>query len=170
MATAKAGKKKPSPKKNIPYEKSAKGRRAPSEQMRTKGAVGKSASGRQTKPAQPEDGKKLTATDVEFYCYFSYLGPFWFIGLFSGSKNKALRFHINQGMTLFVAEIAGTIAAYYIGKLLALVPYVGMYLSWALRLSVIIAACALSVYGMIGVARRIKRPLPVIGGLRLLKK
>jgi len=111
----------------------------------------------------------LTNSDIECFCYFAYLGPFWFIGLLSDRKdNPKLRFHLNQGLVLFIAEVLAIIAVYFLGKLVGLIPYVGVFISWALWLAVIGCAFWLAVRGMLTVAADTKRRLPVIGKINLL--
>lgn len=109
-------------------------------------------------------------SDVEFYCYFAYLGPFWFIGLMSDRRDSPkLKFHLNQGLVLFIAEVAVFIAVYFIGKLLNLIPYVGQYISWALWIAAVGCAFWLAVKGMLNVAADTRTQLPVIGRINLLR-
>jgi len=112
----------------------------------------------------------VTGSEIECYCYFAYLGPFWFVGLLSDKRyHKKLRFHLNQGLVLFIAEVIAFIAAFFIGKLLALIPYAGTVLSWILWLGVLGCAFWLAVQGMLTVAADTKKRLPVIGNIELLR-
>ena len=48
----------------------------------------------------------MDENEIRLFCYFSYLGPFWLIGLTSDFVfSKTLRFHINQGIGLFICEM-----------------------------------------------------------------
>ncbi len=111
----------------------------------------------------------MTGSEIECCCYFAYLGPFWFIGLLSeGKYNPKLRFHLNQGLVLFIAEVIAFVAAFFVGRLLGLIPYVGTVLSWLLWLALLGCAFFMSAKGMFNVAADLKNRLPVIGGIELL--
>ncbi len=118
-----------------------------------------------------EEGEKsLTSSDIECYCYFAYLGPFWFIGLLSEKRdNPKLRFHLNQGLLLFIAEVIAIVAVYFLSMLVRLIPYAGGVISALLWLAVIGCAGWLAVKGMLTVASDTKHRLPYIGGFNLLK-
>lgn len=109
--------------------------------------------------------------DIVFYCYFAYIGPFWFIGLLSGSRNRSLRFHVNQGMVLFIFEIIAIVLARAVSGLLKLITFAGIGV-WLSRLVWLAAAAGiiyLSARGMLNVAKNRRDPLPVIGGFRLIR-
>ena len=112
----------------------------------------------------------MTYSDIECFCYFAYLGPFWFIGLLSDRRTNAkLRFHLNQGLVLFIAEVVTFIAVYFLGRLVSLIPYVGVFVSWVLWAAAVGCAFWLSVKGMLVVAADTKQRLPFIGGINLLR-
>lgn len=112
----------------------------------------------------------MTNSEIECCCYFAYLGPFWFVGLFSSGKNNPkLRFHLNQGLVLFIAEVLAIIAVYFLGIPLRMIPYAGVWLSRALWLAVIGCAFWLAVRGMLTVAADTKHRLPVIGKINILR-
>lgn len=118
------------------------------------------------------DTRDLQLED-ELYSYFAYLGPFWFIGLMSGSRNRELRFHLNQGIVLFITEICGVVSVYCINRLLGsldgILGIIALWLGRLLWLGIIALFFWLSVTGMLNVAKAEKRPLPLIGGIKLLK-
>lgn len=108
-------------------------------------------------------------TDNEFYCYFSYIGPFWLIGLITDKLcDKRLRFHVNQGIALSIAEAVMCAAAAIIALLLERIPAVGVWLGRAVWLGVLIIIFRLSVSGMVNVAAHREKPLPVIGWLHIV--
>lgn len=112
----------------------------------------------------------MTGSDIECYCYIAYLGPFWFIGLIADkTRDPKLRFHLNQGLVLFLAEVAAFVAAFFLGRLLSLVPYAGGILSGVLWVAAVGCAFWLSVRGMLNVASDRKRRLPLIGMVELLR-
>jgi len=112
-------------------------------------------------------------SENELYSYFAYLGPFWFIGLLSGSRNRELRFHLNQGIVLFITEICAIVSVYCLNKLLGsfdgILGIITLWLGRLLWAGIVVLFFLLSVKGMLSVAKGEKRPLPVIGGIKLLK-
>ena len=113
-------------------------------------------------------------SENELYSYFAYLGPFWFVGLMGGSRNRELRFHLNQGIVLFITEICGIVSVYCLNRLLSsfdgVLGIIGTWLGRLLWVGIIALFFWLSVTGMLNVAKDEKRPLPLIGGIKLLKE
>lgn len=112
----------------------------------------------------------MNGSEVDFYCYSAYLGPFWLIGLMSDKRrNKKLRFHLGQGITLFIFEIAAVVCAWFLGKALLLIPVAGSALRFVVWGLLFALAFWLSVKGMLNVAADTKTALPIIGRIRLFK-
>lgn len=112
----------------------------------------------------------MTDSDIECMCYFAYLGPFWFIGLLSDRRSHPkLRFHLNQGLVLFIAELIAFVAMFFLGRLVSEIPYVGTVFAWILWLAVVGCAFWLAVRGMLTVAADTKKRLPYIGKIDLLR-
>ena len=111
----------------------------------------------------------MTNSDIECFCYFAYLGPFWFIGLLSEKRrHPKLMFHLNRGLVLFISEVLAIIAVYFLGRLVSLIPYVGVVISALLWIAVVGCAFWLAVKGMLTVAADTKHRLPVIGKFDIL--
>lgn len=111
----------------------------------------------------------MTSSDIECFCYFAYLGPFWFIGLLSDRKDHPkLRFHLNQGLLLFIAEVAAMVAVFFLSRLAGMIPYAGGVISFLLWAAVVGCAFWLAVRGMLNVAADTKSRLPVIGNFNIL--
>ncbi|MDR1002948.1 MAG: hypothetical protein LBL82_06755 [Oscillospiraceae bacterium] len=107
--------------------------------------------------------------DIKSFCYYSYAGPFWLIGMFSEHRsNKQLRFHMNQGIILFILEVAALAVYFLLSSLIDV-----MLVAWIVRtffgLSLLIAAIGLSMLGMFNVTREKLDPLPYIGKFKILK-
>ena len=50
------------------------------------------------------------SNDERTFSYLAYIGPLCLIGLFSDLRsNPTLRFHLNQGLVLFLCEMAALI-------------------------------------------------------------
>lgn len=114
-------------------------------------------------------------SENELYSYFAYIGPFWFIGMTSGSRNRDLRFHLNQGLVLFITEICAVVSVFCINGILdlidgAILSVIALWLGRLLWLGTAALFFWLSVTGMLNVAREERRPLPFIGGIKLLDK
>jgi uncharacterized membrane protein len=105
-----------------------------------------------------ENSKKLQ--------YISYIGPLWLAGLFGGNKwDKTLRYHVNQGFMLFLAECALIVAYIYILK----VPFAGELLG-ALFAFIFFPVCVLYiVIGILNVMRGKLAPLPYIGIIKIFR-
>ena len=91
------------------------------------------------------------------------------IPIFAARDSKFARYHANQGLILLLAAIAYGIAFSILSTLL-------MLISWQLVLIVTgilgLASWAFPVFSIIGIVHACKgemRPLPLIGGLRILK-
>ncbi|MEW5907227.1 MAG: hypothetical protein AB1734_10695 [Elusimicrobiota bacterium] len=106
-----------------------------------------------TEPAQDQ------AADIENNRVLGILAYILFIiPLLAAKDSKFAMYHANQGLSLFVVAVASHV-------ILAFVPFFGALLSGLASLAVL----ALMVIGIIGASKGEMKPLPVIGGLSLLK-
>lgn len=88
---------------------------------------------------------------------FAYLGIiFWLIAFLAGDKEGA-KFHLNQGLVLFLVSI--------IGSIVSLIPFVG----WILGCVISIAVLVFIIMGIISACKDEEKPLPLIGKIQLLK-
>lgn len=96
-----------------------------------------------------------------------YIGILWILGLFVEKDNPQVRFHTNQGLVLFLLEVVVGILNVIL-SLLSFIPVVGLLfsiISWALG----IVCLVLMILGIVNAAQGQCKPLPVIGGITLLK-
>lgn len=91
----------------------------------------------------------------------AYIGILFLVPLLAASKSKFARFHTNQGLVLFLAEVVLGIAA----GVLSFVPIVG----WIVSSVVSVASLVLMIVGIVNVANGKAKELPVIGKFKLLK-
>lgn len=106
----------------------------------------------------------------------SYLGPLVFIPLFARKNSPFAQFHAKQGVTLLALNILCTIVNSLLGMIQftrgsffgGFVTYVPWYIQ-AVRYSLSACVIALAVFGIIHVARGQKKPLPVIGWIKIVK-
>ena len=106
----------------------------------------------------------------------SYLGPLVFIPLFARKSSPFAQFHAKQGVTLLALNILCTIVNALLGMIQftrgslfgGFVTYVPWYIQ-TVRYSLSACVIALAVFGIIHVARGQKKPLPVIGWIKIVK-
>ena len=89
-----------------------------------------------------------------------YIGILFLIPLLAG-KTEFSRYHANQGLVLFIADAVAGVAA----TALAFIPFVGWIASSVLGLALFI----LAIMGIVNAAQGEMKPLPVIGGIQILK-
>lgn len=88
---------------------------------------------------------------------FAYLGLiFWLIGFLAGDKEGA-KFHLNQGLVLVLANVAISI--------IAVIPVVGTIVACVASIAVLVFA----IMGIVSACKDEEKPLPLIGGIQLLK-
>ncbi|WP_313134680.1 DUF4870 domain-containing protein [Anaerocolumna sp.] len=108
--------------------------------------------------------KKDSSNKVIFI--LSYLGILFFLPLVVCPESKTGRFHANQGLVLLITGFAGhfilsilfSILSWRLWGLISL-----LFTLWGLVL------LALIVIGMINAGRGEEKPLPVIGGIQIIK-
>lgn len=104
----------------------------------------------------------------------SYFGLLVLIPLLAAKNSKYARFHANQGLILFLAEVCIGIVSWIVPSIFLGIWYVGgiYYLVKALNIifKLLDLAClGLSIYGIVNAAQGKKQELPVIGKFRLVK-
>lgn len=89
----------------------------------------------------------------------SYIGILWLVAFFAGKdeRNDLSRYHLKQGLGLWVIATLFNLAAYIV---VMLIPAMAILLSLAGIIFLI-----LMVFGIINAANEVRRPLPVIGKL-----
>ena len=111
---------------------------------------------------RPED-----VEENKLFCILSYLGILCLIPLLSGNKSPYLRFHVNQGLVLFLSAIILNMARallaglWIFGKL-------DSYVVSPLFTFMNVLMFALTVIGISNVVRGKAAELPLIGKIRLI--
>ncbi len=98
----------------------------------------------------------------------SYFGLLVFVPVFAAKESKFARYHANQGLVLFLAEAAYSIAAGIINTLALSISWRLYFVTYAINLAGL-AFPIMSAVGIINAVNRQMKELPVIGGIRLLK-
>jgi len=92
---------------------------------------------------------------------FSYLGILFLIPLLAAKDSKYARFHANQGLVLFLAEIVVNI----VGIILAFIPIIGAILLFVLEIIVLV----LVIMGIVNSITGKAKELPIIGKIKIIK-
>lgn len=95
----------------------------------------------------------------------SYLGFLFLIPLLAAKNSKFARFHVNQGLVLFIIEAAISIATNLLSAILS--PFVVLFglISWAVS----VAGLVFTIIGIVNACQGKTKKLPVIGEITLLK-
>lgn len=82
---------------------------------------------------------------------------FFPIPLIAGVNTPFVRFHTNQSLLLFIASMGGWVVSAFFWILFFIMPFyfLGIFIFW--------------IIGIIGAAKGEMKPLPLIGGIQILK-
>lgn len=92
---------------------------------------------------------------------FSYLAILFLIPMFTAKDSPYARFHVNQGIVLFILDIVLNI----ISVILSFIPVVGTIVSWVVYLIIAV----FTILGVINAVTGKAKQLPIIGGITILK-
>ena len=88
---------------------------------------------------------------VNMMAVISYIGPLCLIPILTKEKDEFVKFHVKQGLILFIGEVA-------IWLIIGLVPVL-----WVLANLVNIVWLVLSIIGIINVTNGEKKEIPIVG-------
>ena len=112
-------------------------------------------------PVMVADGPSADAADAEKnkgVAIVGYLGILWLIPMLTAKDSPFAMYHANQGLVLFVCfDIAFVV--------LWVIPILG----WILAPIVGLVRIVFMIMGMINASQGVKKPLPMIGGIQILK-
>jgi uncharacterized membrane protein len=112
----------------------------------------------------PDDAEKN-----KIFGILAYLGILCLVPIFATKDSPYAKYHANQGLTLFLAEIVIWIGVMVInGILIFILPSSLGFISFLFSL-IYLGPLILIVLGIINAAQGKCVPLPIIGGIRLLK-
>lgn len=128
-----------------------------------------------TKVAQLNDTADTTAefdaNDIsqnKIMAVLSYIGILFLIPMFAAKESKFAHYHANQGLVLFVFNVAYSIAASIVGSVFSAISYRLMFVSTILNLGSIVFL-VLAIIGIINACNGKAKELPVIGKFKFLK-
>lgn len=99
------------------------------------------------------------------FCILSYLSVLFIIGLIARPNSKVVKFHANQGLVLFVAEIVLGVA----GGILGYIPFVGIIITGILGMAISVMLIVVFIYQLVNILDGKVKKLPVIGDVTLIK-
>jgi uncharacterized membrane protein len=114
---------------------------------------------------------EVTPEDVDqnrIFGILAYLGIFVLVPVIVAKDSPFAKYHANQGLTLFLAEIALSVFLAIVNIIVYSVLPILHYLT-ALLEFVYLVPLVLAILGIINAAQGKCVPLPVIGGIKLLK-
>jgi uncharacterized membrane protein len=119
----------------------------------------------------PGEALEVEAEDAEknkIFGILAYLGILCLVPILAAKDSPFAKYHANQGLVLFLLEIVIWIALFVVNIVLAMLPGGLGFLSAIFGL-LYLAPLVLLVIGVINAAAGKCVPLPVIGGVKLLK-
>lgn len=119
-------------------------------------------------PGAPGQADIRDAQDNKVMAILAYPGPLVMVPLLSCRESPFARFHTNQGLVLFFAEVIYGIAYGAVSWLLLSISW-RLYFITSIIGIVGIVFLVLAVIGIINASKGEMKPLPVIGGISILK-
>ena len=115
----------------------------------------------------PDSSSSMTNEDIQTnknISLLSYLFCLFLIPRFTRKNSKFAQYHVNQGLTLFLVEIAGSIVFSILEKL----PLIGFVFTIA-KYAFNLATLVLTFLGLLNVSQGKAKQLPFIGKYTFLK-
>ncbi len=106
----------------------------------------------------------MASDNTKIYSILAYIGPLFLVGLLSDKDNPPVKFHCNQGLSLFIAGCAVSIAAW----ILDFLP-IGSLIPSLVRLAGGLGYLALMIMGILNANSGVEKELPVIGQFHLIQ-
>ena len=99
----------------------------------------------------------------------AYIGILFLVPLLVAKESKFAKFHTNQGLVLFIADIAIGVVIGVVSVILAFIPVVGPIVAAIVSGVLGLAIFALMILGIINAATGKAKELPLIGKIKILK-
>ena len=99
----------------------------------------------------------------------SYIGILFIIPLLAAKDSKFAKFHVNQGIVLFIADLVCGLAVGIVSAILRFIPIVRLFLPAVLITLVSLAALAFMIIGILNAVNGRAKELPLIGSLKILQ-
>ncbi len=121
-------------------------------------------------PTQQYQQPAAVATDQpnKLMGILAYFGFLVLVPIFAAKDDQFARFHANQGLMIFAVEIVASILSSIAGAVAYDVPVLGTIIS--ILSGIISLACfVFAIMGIVSAAKGTMKPLPLIGGIKILK-
>ncbi|GAA6395641.1 hypothetical protein I4300191C4_02980 [Solibaculum mannosilyticum] len=102
-------------------------------------------------------------SNSKLFSVLSYFGFLWVIGLVAAPQDSYVRFHVNQGLVLFLLEIVISAARFILGFIPIIRWFTGL-LTGLLGIFTLV----LFIMGVVNAAQGKMKPLPIIGGITIV--
>lgn len=99
----------------------------------------------------------------------AYIGILFLVPLLAAKDSQYARFHTNQGIVLFIAEIILGVLASIITAIFSWIPFIGWIISALIGTVFGILALIYMILGIVNACSGEPKKLPVIGGITILK-
>ena len=98
----------------------------------------------------------------------AYLGLLFLVPLLAG-KTQFSRYHANQGIVLFIADIILGVIIGVVAGVMSIIPVIGPIIGGLVSGVLGLAIFILMIIGIVHAANGEMKPLPIIGGITILK-
>ena len=97
----------------------------------------------------------------------AYIGILFLVPMLAAKDSQYAKFHANQGLVLFILNIAASVVSFILGLVFGLIKlgFLATLISGVLSLG----CFALMIIGIINACSGEPKKLPIIGGLQLIK-
>lgn len=120
------------------------------------------------KPAEQTTATKTNSNDT-LMGVLAYLGILCLIPLFAAKDSEFAQYHAKQGLTLFAFEIAAVVLMWIISfvAIMGGLGFLGLLsiFIWIAQIGFLV----LAILGIVNVVNGKKVPLPIIGGIHIMK-
>ena len=99
----------------------------------------------------------------------AYIGILFLIPLLAAPNSKFSRFHANQGLVLFLANIALGVVFGILMVIFAFIPIVGLIINSILGLALSVICLVFMILGIVNAATGKAKELPLIGKIHIIK-
>ena len=125
--------------------------------------------GQPVAPAAGADGYPVVGPESSTLMrVISYLWILWLIPLFAAKTDRGARYHCNQGIVLFIVSMIVAIIGWIAGAIGTQSTVAGLLISGIVGIINIIIF-VLMIIGIINAVKGRLKPLPIIGGITILK-
>ncbi len=111
-------------------------------------------------------GVSAESMDIDqnrIFAVLAYIGILFLVPLLAAPKSRFARYHTNQGVVLFIANVIASVAT----VILVFVPFVGC-VSGILAVALPVTSLVFMILGVVNAASGLYKPLPLIGHYELM--